>query len=64
MNSMKRQEDMIPEDKTPKTERVQHVTGEEQRGINNSTRKNEVAGPEWKQHKVVDVPGVESKIMP
>ena len=43
-------------------EGVQYVTREEQRAITNSSRKNKVAGPKWKQHSVVDVSGDESKI--
>ena len=62
MNGMKRQNDMTLEDETPRTKHVQHVTGEEQRAINNSSRKNEVAGPKRKQHSAVDISGVESKI--
>ena len=49
MNSMKRQKDMTP-DETPRMDHFQHITGEEQRAINNSSRKNEVAGPKRKQH--------------
>ena len=41
MNSMKRQKDMTPEDKSL---RFQYATGKEQRAITNSSRKNEVAG--------------------
>ena len=44
MNSMKRQNDMTLEDETPTTKHVQHVTGKEQRAINNSSRKNEWLG--------------------
>ena len=61
MNSMKRQKDMTP-DETPRMEHFQHVTGEEQRAINNSSRKNEVAGPKWKRHTVVDVSAGKSKV--
>ena len=58
MNSMKRQKDRTPEDKTPRSEGVQYTTGEEQR---NSSRKNEEAEPKWKECPVVDVSGDESK---
>ena len=39
-----------------------YATGEEWRAITNSSRKNEAAGPKWKQRSVVDVPGGESKV--
>ena len=45
MNSMKRQKYMIPEDEPARSEDVQYATGEDQRAITNSSRKNEVAGP-------------------
>ena len=41
---------------------VQYATGEEQRAITNSSRKNEVAGQKWKQQSVLDVSGGESKV--
>ena len=41
---------------------VQYATGEEQRAINNSSRKNEVARPKQKWHSVVDVSAGESKV--
>ena len=41
MNSMKMQKDMTPEDEPPRSEGVQYATGEEQRAITNSSRKNE-----------------------
>ena len=47
MNSMKRQKDMTPEDEPPGLEGVQYATGEEQRGVTNCSRKNEVAGSKW-----------------
>ena len=43
-------------------QKVSNVTGEEQRKITNSSRKNEASGPKRKQHSVVDVSGDESKI--
>ena len=42
MNSMKRQKDMTPEGEPPGLEGVRYATGEEQRGITNSSTKNEV----------------------
>ena len=62
MNSMKRQKDMTLEDGPPRLEGLQYATGEEQKAITNSSRKNEVAGPKWKQCSVVHVSGGESKI--
>ena len=59
MNSMKRQKDMTLEDASPRLVGVQYATGEEWR---NSSRKNEEAGPQWKQCSVVDVTGDESKV--
>ena len=44
------------------SEGVQYATGEEQRRTTSSPRKNEVAGPKWKQCSVVDMSGDESKI--
>ena len=35
---------MMPEDEPPRLEDVQHATGEDQRTITNSSRKNEVVG--------------------
>ena len=55
MNSMKRQKDMTWEDQCPRSEGVRYATGEEQRAITNSSRKNELTGPKQKQHTVVDV---------
>ena len=49
MNGMKRQRDMTPEDKPLRLEGVQYATGEEQRAITNSSRKNEAAGPKQKR---------------
>ena len=42
-----------------RSEGVQYATGEEWR-TTNSVKKNEVAGPKWKQHSVVDLSGDES----
>ena len=52
---------MTWKDVSPKSEGVQHATGEEQRTTTNSSRKNEAAGPKWKQRSVVDVSSDESK---
>ena len=51
-----------PRPRTPRSEGVQYATEEEWRKITTSSRKNEVAGPKWKQHSVVDISGDESKI--
>ena len=56
---MKRQKDTTLEDESPRLVGVQYATGEEWR---NSSRKNEEAGPQWKQRSVVDVSGGESKV--
>ena len=50
MNSMKRQKDMKPQDEHPPphqpwSEDVQYTTGEEQRRIIYSSRKNRAVGP-------------------
>ena len=54
---------MTLEDEPPRSEGVQYPTGEEQRAITNSSRKNEAAGPKWERHSVVDVSGGESKVL-
>ena len=46
---------------TPRSEGFQYATGEEQR-TTISSRKNEAAGPKWKECSVMDVSGDESKI--
>ena len=43
MDSMKRQKCMTMEDEPPRSEGVQYTTGEEQRAVTNSSRKNEAA---------------------
>ena len=53
---------MTPEDEPPRSEGVQYATGEEQRAITNSSRKNEAVGTKQERHPVVDVSGGESKI--
>ena len=63
MDSMKRQKDMTLEDELQsQKESLQYATGEEQRTITNSSRKNEEAGPKQKWCSVVDVSGSESKV--
>ena len=47
---------------TSRSEGVQYVTGDEQKAITNSSRKNEAAGPKWKQCLAVDVSGGKSKV--
>ena len=59
MNSMKRQKDMTLEDELPRLVGAQYATGEEWR---NNSRKNEETKPKQKQHQVVDVAGVGSKV--
>ena len=59
MHSIKRQKDLTLEDELPRSVGVQYTTGEERR---NSSRKNEEAGPKWKQRWVADVSGGESKV--
>ena len=55
MNSMKRQKDMTPEGEPPGLEGVRYATGEEQRAVGNSSRKNDVAGPKRERRSVVKV---------
>ena len=51
---MKRQKDVIADDKAPREKDVQYATGEEQRAITNSSRSNEMAAPKWKRRSVSD----------
>ena len=53
---------MTLEDKPPRLEGVQYATGEGQRAIGNSSRKNKEREPKRKQHPVVDVTGDGSKL--
>ena len=53
---------MTLEDVSPRLEGVKYATGEEQRAITNSSRKNEKAGSKWNQCSVVTVYGSESKV--
>ena len=62
MNRMKKQNNLILEDESPRSEVIQYATGEEQRTTTNSPRKNEAAGLKQIWHWVVDVSGDESKI--
>ena len=48
MNSMKMQKGMTVEDEPSRLESIQYATGEELKGITNSSRKNEVTGPKRK----------------
>ena len=52
---------MTLEAEPPRLVGVQYATGDEQRAITNSPRKNEAAGPKQKRYSVVDVFGGESK---
>ena len=62
MNCIKSQKDMTPKDELSREDSVQYVTGEEWRTTANSSRKNEVTGPKWKQCSVADMSGDESKV--
>jgi len=61
MNSKKRQRD-ITADEPPRSEDVQYATGEEQKVITNSSRKNGTDGPKQKRCSVVGVTGGESNV--
>ena len=61
VNSMKRQKDMTPKDKSLMLEGFQHDTREEQRAITNSSRKNEETELKQKQHPAVDMTADGSK---
>ena len=63
MDNMKRQKDMMPEDKPPKSKGIQCSTGEEQRTSNSSSSKNEEAWPKQVQCSVVNVFSGESKAL-
>ena len=56
---MKKQKDMTLEDEPPRSIGVQYAIGQEWR---TTSRKNEEAGPEWKQCSVVDMSGDKNKI--
>ena len=53
---------MTLEDEPPRLDGIPYATGEEQRAITNSSRKNEATGPKQKWHSVVDVSGGETKV--
>ena len=55
---MKRQRDMMPEDGSPRWECDQYATGEEQREVTKSFRKNEAAGPEWERPSAGDAENI------
>ena len=63
MISMKKVKGMTSlEDEPLRSEGVGYSTGEEQRVVTTISRKNEVAGPKWKQCSVVDMSDGESKV--
>ena len=55
MGSMKRQNYIIPKDKSPRLEGIQYATGEEQRAIINNSSNNEAARSKWGKCSVVCV---------
>ena len=59
MNSMKRQKDMTLKYELPRLVGAQYATGDQWR---NNSRKNEEMAPKQKQHPVVDVTDVQSKV--
>ena len=59
MNSMRRQKDRTLKEELPRSVCAQYATGDQWR---NNSRKNEGMGPKQKQHPVVDVTGVRSKV--
>ena len=59
MKSMKRQKDRTLKDQLPRSVDAQYATGDQWR---NNSRKNEEMEPKQKQHPVVDVIGVGSKV--
>ena len=58
MNSKKSQKDRKLKEELFRSMGAQYATGDQWR---NNSRKNEVAGPKWKQHSSVAVTGGESK---
>ena len=58
----KAKKDTTSEDEPPRLEGVQYATGERQRIITNSSRKNEMDRPKQKQCSAVDTSGGESKV--
>ena len=64
-NSMKKQKDMTLEDEhplPPRSEGVQYATGEEQKAIMSSSKKNEADGPKQKRCSVAYVSGGKRKV--
>ena len=59
MSSMKRQKDMTLINELPRSAGAQYATGDQWR---NNFRKNEDTEPKQKEHPVVDVTGVGSKV--
>ena len=59
MNSMKRQKDRTLKGELPRSVGAQYATGDQWR---NNSRKNEGMEPKQKQHPVVDMTGVGSKV--
>ena len=59
MNSMKRQKDRTLKGELPRSVGAQYATGDE---LRNNSRKNEETEPKQKQHPVVDMTGVGSKV--
>ena len=59
MNNIERQKDMTLKHELPRLVGAQYPTGEEWR---NNSRKNEETKPKQKQHPVVNVTGVGSKV--
>ena len=59
MNSMKRQNDRIPKEESPRSVGAQYATGDQWR---NNSRKNEGIEPKQKQYPAVDVTGDRSKV--
>ena len=59
MNSMKRQNDRIPEEEIPRLVGAPYATGDQWR---NNSRKNEKKESKQKHHPVLDVTGNASKV--
>ena len=59
MNSMKRQNDRIPEEELPRSLGAQYANGDQWRS---NFRKNEGMEPKQKQHPVVNVAGDGNKV--
>ena len=61
MNSVKRQK-IRHQNEAPRSEGALYVPGKDRMLITNSSRRNKDAGTKQKQHSVVDVSGIESKV--